>query len=82
MPTSYLFLLLCIHLSCPFEEEGQGVFENLKGLLPELHHPNDRVAHLQDHDDDDGDNYENDDDDDNDDNDDNDDDDADDDADY
>ena len=62
----YLFLLLCIHLSCPFEEEGQGVFENLKGFLPELHHPNDRVAHLQDHDDDDGDDGDNDDDDDND----------------
>ena len=31
----YLFLLLCIHLSCPFEEEGQGVFENFKCLLPE-----------------------------------------------
>ena len=68
----YLFLLLCIHLSCPFEEEGQGVFENFKCLLPELHHPNHRVAHLHDHDDGDGDNGDNDDDDDNDNDDDND----------
>ena len=42
----YLFLLLCKHLSGPFKEEGEGVFKNFEGLVPELNHPNHWVAHL------------------------------------